>query len=314
MKITQLKFSLLFFTVLTSNLAFAQLPKNYQSLTADQKQSVLWSNISQNPYKELPSLGNSVLKSVLGSINSVNLTPTIETVSDEMPMVGLPFLKHPRVKFIHASGTCGQIEFVPSPEASQKATGVFASGSIGVARLGWAMPPQLGTYIPGLAVKFLINGHPSVNLQVMNSLDGQGQNANYFAKTFSNLINEPVNPVTKALSNLFKLATSNPFYLPVHHVAKIESNGQKVQNPIVPEVLQFVPVQTQFIAENSTQDLRLKLTQMPIGSELYQVYGITQSEKTRLGSLFLRSEFVNSEYCDKYLFFQHHTVESAQKN
>lgn len=279
--------------------ARAELPQNYQQQSEDQKLRMLWNNLSSTPYENLPGLTSRLLLQALGSTALLSLKKTIDTSSDEMP--------EGRIKFIHTYGSCVAVEFVP---ASVKYTGIFQSGAIGIARLGWAAPPEFLGHIPGMAVKFLVSGKPSVNIQVMNSLNGQGDNANFFAKSFSNQLEEPKGAVLEALGNLFKLATKNPFYLPVGHLARQDRDGTIVGNAKAPEILQLEPRHSDWISRNSKEDLRNTLTQIRKGSVLYDMYGVDGADREWLGTLRTISPFVNSEYCDKKIFFQHNSVEA----
>ncbi len=293
--------ALIHFFVLTLAIsARAELPQNYQNLDAHDKLTTLWNNISEHPYEKLPGLTNRLLLQALGSKATLNLMASFQHESDEIP--------NGRIKFIHTYGSCGQVQLVTQENSY---SGIFKTGALGVARLGWAAPPELAGYIPGMAVKFLIDGRPSVNIHVLNSLDGQGKNANYFAKIFTNRLQKPKNPILQTLAGLFTLSIASPFYLSVDHLASTDNHGYPVNNPSFPETLQFVPRHPDWISEDAKEDLREYLPKLRSGTVLYDVYGISGGEVQTIGSLKMTSKFVNSEYCDRHLFFQHHAANSA---
>lgn len=283
-----------------SETGFSALPNNYVNLLASEKLQHLWGQVSQSPYNHLPGLSSRLLLQALGASAALNLKPTIQVVSDEMPFG--------RIKFIHTHGSCAKVELVT---VDSPFTGIFKSGASGLARLGWAAPPELAGYIPGMAVKFLVDSNPSVNIQVMNSLDGQGLSANFFERTFSNQIAEPTNPIIQILAGLFKRATKNPFYLPVNHLASVQKDGLKVPQAIYPDVLNFEPRHPDWISKDSHQDLRLTLVDFNSGTILYDVFGSLGDNSYRIGVLKITSQFISSKYCDEKLFFQHNTLESA---
>lgn len=278
----------------------AELPENYKDLSAKDKQSLIWKNVSENPYETLPKLTTQVLLQALGAPNLLNLKPTLNHDSDEVP--------RGRIKFIHTYGSCALIEWKPIENSY---TGMFRSGGLGIARLGWGVPPQLVGYIPGMAIKLFIDSSSSVNLQVMNSLDGQGKNANYFSKNFSNKIDEPKNFIIRTLANIFKVATKNPFYLPVDHLARINSQGLQIENTNFPDVLFFKPRHPEWIPANSKKDLRETLLYLEPSEVLYDIY---DDKSTLIATLEMKSKFINSAYCDKKLFFRHNSVEEFENN
>ncbi|MES2767844.1 MAG: hypothetical protein V4596_01755 [Bdellovibrionota bacterium] len=280
--------------------ARADLPKNYKNLSAKDKQSLIWEKVSQKPYETLPKLTAQLFLQALGSPNLLNLKPTLDHNSDEIPFG--------RIKFIHTYGSCALVEWKP---VENTYTGMFQSGGLGIVRMGWAAPPQLVGYIPGMAVKLFIDKSSSVNLQLMNSLDGQGENANYFSEIFSNKIAEPKKFIIRVLGNIFKLATKNPFYLPVDHLARINSQGLLTKETNFPEVLSFKPRHSNWIPSNSKTDLRDTLLYIEPSEVLYDIY---DDKSALIATLEMKTRFVNSAYCDRKLFFRHNSIEEFEKN
>lgn len=103
----------------------ADLPPNYETLTAQQKQDLLWSKVSANPYPDdkLPSDNPSPIELLVPSYDQ----KAFSWDGDEM-IAG-------RQKLIHTYGSVAKIEMDIFPNSSY--TGVFTAGSknIGIARL-----------------------------------------------------------------------------------------------------------------------------------------------------------------------------------
>lgn len=105
------------------------------------------------------------------------------------------------------------------PEAKDRYSGIFQSGSeCIIARFSMANKPTAKTSVPALALKFFIDKeHPSVNLHLMHSVDGQDGH-NFFAQPFSNIL-PPANSfatrlldrfLAKSLWNLVQRSQSRP--------------------------------------------------------------------------------------------------------
>lgn len=208
------------------------------------------------------------------------------------------------VKIIHANGSVGKISFVPAP--NHPFTGIYQTGAIGVARLSLATPPADDTYIPGMGIKFLISQNPSVNLQVMNLLEGQKDNWNFFAKDFSNQIPHPSTWTLSAIEKIFEWTRTPANNLPLWHLAAWTSEGRIHGIPVYPERLYFRPSSSvsTIIAENSREDFRESLLKIPAGP-LYEVYAEYRNKEYHVGTLVLESNLLASNYGDKNLFFQH---------
>lgn len=278
---------------------YAQLPVNYQGLSASEKQDIIWAEINKSHNEEpLPSLTGTSFKEVLAKLKGLfNLRPTFDYSSDELP--------EGRVKIIHANGSVGKVAFIPT--ANHPFTGIYQSGAIGVARLSLATPPSDDNYIPGMAIKLLVSQHASLNLQVMNLLEGQQGNWNYFAKEFSNQIPHPTSWTLKAIEKVFEWTRDPANNLPLWHLAAWTSEGRFDGIPVFPERLYFKPTAwvKEIIAEQSREDFRVSFLNVPEGA-LYEIYGEYQGSEYHIGTLMLESTLLASNYGDKNLFFQHH--------
>ena len=159
-----------------------------------------------------------------------------------------------------------------------------------------------------MAVKFLIDGQASLNIVVMNSLEGQGSDKNFFARNFSNKIDPPKSRALWLLSKIFEFARKPANDLPISHLAQQHQDGARVPRPRSPKQLVLKPSAhiTTFIPSDSQEDLRDSLRSIPAGTVLYEVYGLNENgRETYIGSLQTESEFISSRYGDKKLFFQH---------
>jgi hypothetical protein len=299
-----MKTPLLLSLLLLAQNSLAQLPDDYQTWFAEEKQEWLWNNIEAEAYGEdLPGFGSNLFLQALGSSALLSLEKTMTHESDEMP--------EGRIKFIHTFGSCAKAEFEMTHENPY--SGLFQTGAPAIIRLGWAAPPQLVGHTPGMAIKLLVDGQSSKNLQVMKSLDGQGANQNYFQHVFSNIIPEPEGKLLQTLSLIFKTASTNPLELTLDHVASVDLEGNLQTKVRAPRQILFQPTPQAQLPTYSPYDLRQVLaSKFNANTVLYRIYaaglgrGALNGQNAKLiGRLVLRSEFVASEYCDRQLFFQH---------
>ena len=244
----------------SSNL-WAKLPANYQQIDAKSKQEILWNNSTSTLYSVLPTGNPGVIES-LSLLSSKFLLPSFTHVSDEIP--------RGRKKLLHTYGSVAKVRWVPVGNHSY--TGLFDSGAVGIARLSLAR--QGGNFIPGMGLKLLIDGRPSANLHVMNRLDGQGENKNFFEHTFTNDLPKP-NFALELLAVAFDEAVnylrpgSSPFHLPVGHLAKRDREGMLQRNIQFPAVLEFRPTLTVQMSPSSNADTRVKFYRLKAEVVMY---------------------------------------------
>lgn len=287
-----------FLLFLGQSLCFAELPSNYQSLNAIDKQDLLWNEIlTSNAVDPLPPLSGNTFTEMLEKLRGLfNLKPSFDYVSDEEP-VG-------RIKIIHANGSVGKIEFIPA--ANQPFSGVYHTGAIGLVRLSLAVSPTDDGYVPGMAVKFLLPHHESLNLHAIYLLEGQNDNWNFFANTFSNEVPDPTTWILKLIDEIFEWTRSPATKLPLWHVAAWTNEGQYVSNVVFPDRIYFKPSDQvkNLIPATSREDFRKSLSRIPMGP-LYEVYGEYRGREYDIGTIVLKSALLASNYGDQKLFFQH---------
>lgn len=290
---------ILLFTFICLNDASADVPTNYQALSAAEKLDILWKeNLIPNEYKVVPEIQSLGLFDLVKLMSKSFLAKSFDHESDEMP--------EGRVKLLHPFGSVVQIEFVPTPKASS--SGLLKSGAIGIARLSLAGNPNLMGYTPGMGLKLLVDGKPSVNLHVMNSLSGQNNDQNFFALEFSNILPKPPFYLS-LLAQAFTRVKSPPTELNINGITQVNSSGEVVESENIKNVYQIVfrPNPELAIASDTQRDFREELAEIPSGSTLYSVFTRRHesSDLKKVGYLVTRSEFVASRYGDEKLFFQH---------
>lgn len=285
-----------FFCLTATTCALAELPKHYQARDAIEKQDILWQNTLEAEYVTLPKIDkdwNFILTHV-GAL--FRLKETFEHVSDEMPKN--------KVKLTHNHGVLAHMRFVPA--ADNPFTGIYGSGGMGLIRLSLTADPS-GGYIQAMAMKFLVDGKPSVNLHLMNNLDGQGDNWNFFAGPFSNKLPHPTSKPVVMLEKIFEMVKTPANELTVEHLAKVDTQGNVYKVFNAPDQLFFEADQSlqNVIDPESREDFRETLKAVVGKGVLGQVYGTNGEERVLLGSIYIDSELIASQYADEVLFFQH---------
>jgi len=285
-----------------------------RSQLACQKADFIWANrIVPSQYgTELPALTApgiwDALRLAMPSFSVKSLT----VEGDE--------LERGRRKLVHAFGAEARLRFVANRAVASGYTGILQRGAeCVIGRLSVATKPTGTHFVPGLALKFFIDGnYPSVNLHIMNSVDGQDGN-NYFEKTFSNILPPPDSFSTRLVAGFFEMAANrfgakdpNPGHLTVEHLAAIEIDGSKVAAPRAPYQLLFKPrpaASARFKGATVKDDFRIKLADFPVGEVLYDVYALDKGETAEqgklIGQLVLNSKIVASRYGDEKLYFRH---------
>ncbi|MBI4925967.1 MAG: hypothetical protein HY843_08600 [Bdellovibrio sp.] len=320
-----------FISLLSVALSFAELPANYQNLLALSKQSVLWDQINTDSYiitkpdelnpnkviiddSKLPTKDPSKLYGLL--FLTEFLLKSFMTVSDEMP--SQLFLPR-RPKLLHTYGTAAKVKLkITNPFLPY--TGIFKTGAIGIVRLSLAK--QEGPFTPGMAIKLLIDGNPSINLHVMHSVDGQEDDRNFFKHDFSNIIPPPVREELKILGIPFhktvmqiKDGPESEGNLPLSQAASLDKHGKSISNPVTPYQIVFTPNEELAVDAHILLDFRTYLGKIGFDDDFDKfkdntvLYSISVKAKDgplqKIGELILKSPFIASPYEDRILFFQH---------
>lgn len=285
------------------------IPENYETLSARKKFQVLTALQEETRYAALPEWTGLEPLSLLGlglpfrqSSRVAYMGVTVNRNSDFMPQG--------RAKPIHAHGSTAGIKFVV--QESFGYSGIFASGAEhGFIRLSLAVKPSSAGMIPGLAVKFLVDGRPSVNLQAMHSLEAQAS-YNFFEHPFSNIIDEPTGFALKLLLPVFRAASDKPFALGLRHMAVLDASGAMVTPPekiAFPERIYFIPT-GKLRFDPAPHEIRDDLNAIPVGAILYHVWAVDKHGAERcLGHIESTTPFVSSAFGDAHLFFKHQRIE-----
>ncbi|MBP9682317.1 MAG: hypothetical protein KBD76_13000 [Bacteriovorax sp.] len=293
------------FTLSLNLTASATLPVNFVELKALEKQEMLYQNALKSQYSlsDIQGQGDPGILESAKLLSPSYLTLSFTDENDE--------LKHSKTKLIHTYGSVAKATLRITDKS--KYTGILQSGASAIIRMSLAK--LSGDYTPGMAMKLLVDGQISQHIFAMYSLDGQGNNNNFFANNFATKIAEPKSNVLKILATQFKKALiqlgsshQDPTLQSVTDLAKVTSDGVQVAQPRWPFSLLFKPTAAAQMDKSKGQ-LRTKLAadQYSKGVVLYTVYAVDAvgSEPELLGEVVLESKFIASEYGDRKLFYRH---------
>lgn len=222
-----------------------------------------------------------------------------------------------RPKIIHAQGAVAMVEF--ETFADSPFTGVLGApphgGAVGLVRISLAVPPQgKGSITPGMGLKLLVDGKPSLDLLAMNHTVGQGRDFNLFSNTFSHDLrseHEELRPPQKLMSWFFKRVSSQPRRLTIDHLAAVQADGTVVPDPVVPTRIVFRPhtdVRRSVYAGAHGEDFRDPLMRIPAGTNLWTAEAVgagPDGAPLPFGMLRTTTRFCCSAGGDR-LFFRHH--------
>jgi len=285
------------------------------TLGACDKAEAMWrGKILPSRYEQLPPLTGVGFTDLLAVTNRVFSLKAFTTEGDE--------LEPGRHKRIHAFGAEARLRLTILPSAQSRFTGFFRSGAeCAIGRFSHASKPTETSSIPALAIKFFVDGkHPSLNLHLMNSVDGQDGH-NFFATDFSNILPPAKAFATKMLDRAFRAVAedfdakdTNPGRLTLDHLSGMLPNGEAVSAPVTPYQLILKPTavaRTLMSDATASDDFRVRLAALAVGEAIYDVYVLDAGESPEdakpLGKLVLMSPVVSSRYGDETLYFQHHT-------
>lgn len=220
-------------------------------------------------------------------------------------------------KPIHALGVSAPVEVGPTLQGSQKYTGIFNSGGVGIIRMSRATTTSAYPFTPGLAIKVFVDGGPSVNFHAMFSLDGQGTDTNIFKNSFTTAVSSPHRRPVQLLAFFFKRAIASisrdPSDRPLDErtlslleAARVKSDGTVVNAPTAPKILRFDPqVSTLNLGVATTaadDDFRRELINHVDPSSI--LYKIMDEDDLYIGDVRLTGPFVASSHGDN-MFFKH---------
>ncbi|HCP21037.1 MAG TPA: peroxidase [Marinobacter hydrocarbonoclasticus] len=293
------------------------MPAEYESWSAEQKQMHLWVNGAvRTEYNEgeLPAQQDVDV----GGLISKVLWDKVKVDSDVAP-TGYE-------KPIHPQAVMGRVQF--NATSGHGFTGLFEGADHGLLRLSVTGDPQERGFAPGMALKLFVDGQPSRNVSALYTLSGQGDNHNFFANELSNYVSPELND-SLGSTILFSLVTTKPTRLMVNDFSEVTQRGEAVSDPKAPSQVYFVPnpeLTTHFPRE--PHDFRESLMTLTEGTKLYDVYATDRDIRTsifpsrnrrlaeerrnsarKVGELVLTSDMIASQFGDNGVFFKHERYE-----
>ncbi|MDP2658285.1 MAG: hypothetical protein Q8O78_07720, partial [Candidatus Deferrimicrobium sp.] len=303
----------------------------YGDLTGREKRDYLFdagiraTAYANEPGGSRPDVRQGLLQFTASALNSIAHHLLVETVtrsSDE--------LETPKPKLFHSYGTTAKIVFTPGPGTPY--TGIFGEQAWGLARFSYAGPVVGIGVVPGLGLKFPVDGdRPSENVVVMRMLDPQSQHS-VFENAFTNILPVPrfTNLVMRAVKARFEtvVVEGRGLHQPVENLARVHPSGLPVDGALrAPYRVIFVPTEAARRASNPALDFRDDLAQsIPSGTTIYEVLALDEAREAallktgaadldeliphaeRIGTVTTESEFIASKYGDYRLFFKHSDV------
>lgn len=288
------------------------IPSNYESLSACEKQEILWEKIERSTHSELPEFKEFGLKEII-KMGRQEIQLKDKHFSDIAPTKWK--------KYLHARGAVAKVEFV---SRSQNFTGVFAGFNCGLIRLSLTYKVKGSRPVaPGLALKVLRDHTYSANISALVSLHGQDKDFNFFKNPMSNIVPVGEGLGQKLVHRIFKKASNYPEELLVDDMAKIQADGVVVTKPESPRQIFFVP-DSSLVSKSEEHDVRKDFLEIPKGKTLYKVFAAAKKYQSYnyenykeedaknflkdaeyIGDLVTTSEFLASEFGDSELFFRH---------
>ncbi|EGR29683.1 hypothetical protein IMG5_150790 [Ichthyophthirius multifiliis] len=281
--------------------------EDYQKQTRQEKLSQLLEEILKDS-----TPGNFPSTLSLAGIFTESMKVTMNLQSDQFP--------EGRKKFIHSVGNVAHAQFQAEPDTPY--TGFFKGADSLLIRLSCAKKPNptkepLNNFIPGIALKYLVDGQPSANLVAMNSVNGI-PSWNFFAEEISNHIGLASGLSLKLLSQKFASATKQIQTVGLKAFASHDQNGKAVDNVKYPWKLIFrAPDNIKEMFSDTFKNYYTdQLKTIPAETVLYEVFAVENPEdgcQKKIGKIFLKSKLNTSKFGDQQLFFQHQDMENDLK-
>lgn len=279
--------------------------EDYESKSASEKHKILLNKILENTaHSSYPGTATLAKKLLTESVKV-----SFEAQSDVFP--------EPRVKIIHSVGVVAPIAF--KAKNGTKYDGLFKGAPYGFIRLSSAKQPDVAVgYNPGLGLKLLQDGKPSINLLAMPTLDPQKCGSNFFAAPFTTHIGTRGPDFSlKLLTHKFWQASHCPLMVGLKDFAGTEE-GAKF--PF--EISMSTPYQGTMDASqdfnwpcaNLTEALNM-FKKLPKDEVLFKVSAKENPESNfeHIGDVVMTGKFTTSKFGDESLFFKHQYMEDDFK-
>jgi len=259
----------------------------------------IWGKIEVSQYSSLPSWDGRDLTSPSNmlKLGFSSMDASFDTNSNELPPG--------RVKYVHPLGTVAKVKYVSK---TSRYTGMFNGADSCLTRLSLAINPG-SKFSPGMAIKCFTDNsaYASVNFISMFSLDGQGENFNFFANEFSNLIQPSSSILLRAVEAVtFRRASSCPANISLKQFASVDQGGKDTGSASKwPVQIWLKPTGQANFPTTKGREFRNDLATIPVGTALWNVEVNSNGSREVIGSIVTTSRFISSSHGDDVLFFQH---------
>lgn len=291
----------------------SNLPQNYEVFSACEKQSVIWQQIQNTEYKQMPEYEKFGVPQLVGLARQT-LTTKGQNFSDFSP-AGWQ-------KFLHARAAVAKVRIV---SRNNQYTGIFAGAECGILRLSLTYKPtDKRAVAPGLALKVLRDGARSANVSALVSLYGQQKNYNFFQYPMSNIVPIGNDFGQKLVHRIFRRVSRFPEELLISDMAAVDAKGITVANRVSPRQIFFVPSENLKFS-SAEHDVRNDFSSITPETLLYRIYAVSDSKRefdyvsnysaeqvpaflkdsVHIADVVTTSEFRASEFGDNGLFFRH---------
>lgn len=261
---------------------------------AEVKQEAIWEAISKSPYRVLPSLSSKERMSFSTRMKHFFSQGLWPSAPDNLEDVS----GAPVTPAYHRFGATALASFVPATR--HPFSGLVAHQTELVIRVSLAIDPD-EAFVPGLSIKWLIDGQPSVNVCAMHDISGEQEN-NVFGSQLSNVLVRPRKFATRWLAGL---RSSRLMEQPIEQVFTVCPDGTQVKKVEAGTQLLFCPTDLARSRLRGVRDFRRELPRLAVGSPLYEVYAVSDkyAEPVLVGRIELSSAFLSSEFQDTRLQF-----------
>ncbi len=315
-----------------------QLPKDYNSLSHEEKIKVLHEKALATQYKEYPS-DPSGLSSILAKIPA-GIGLFSMSRRNRVFEKGDVYEANDIARITHYPGSTMVTKYKPN-EKAKKYSGFFSEEASNIMRFSSAVGVKVQPKTPSIALKFPFKGEDehygsSANVVLINEVNGFGphieldEDTSFFTKTrdFSSKLGKPIRDGVKnilypkfnesAESTTTTKATG--FHLGTYAMAKYNKNGD-VQKVVSPYKISLRPsgvlLEDKFQkGSHNKEDYREQLNSIKKGDLLFDViaYEKEDSPGEVIASIIAESKNVVSKFGDEGLRYQHDFIPSSAEN
>lgn len=284
----------------------------YQALSAEEKLNKLWLKLSEKPQTYGWYSAFQIYTLLFRDVK-----PSFTEVSDV-------FISQ-RKKLIHAVGMVAKAKVFGNESAKSKYSGVFKGCENALVRLSLSKEPNYSyasaagaevNFTPGVALKCLRDKVPSANFLAMFSVDGQ-KSWNFFRNDVSNQIAKSKSLMLKPLELKFSQAQDETGFLGLLPLAQYDEKGNLEKEIKFPFKLIFRPSKNlqQKLPDEFSKSFFEQIKEVKKDSVLYEIYAMDKPGDSleRIGKVVITTPFIQSEFGDRFLYFQHNYLEYDKK-